>query len=292
MKPLLWDSIDPDTGLPYTFDSANPNLTWDGIREPGDPGYVPPSPPSSSIKNKTPQKMANQDYYPTNNPAQVVWLGNFASKLPSHVAALPLTALQGTNGVEWALTASYCIGSWLPERKESGKAGTAAVQAALFGDPTTNIALPVFTAPDLPAGLAALGKNGALNSLFELVQVIKTSPGYTEAIGMDLGIIGSAKNAPDFATLQPTITAMVAASAVEIGWSWQGYASFLDQLEIQVDRGDGAGWQMLTYDTTPGYNDTFAHPAALTKWKYRAIYRVGDLRVGLWSAEACVTVGG
>ncbi len=109
---------------------------------------------------------------------------------------------------------------------------------------------------------------------------------------MDLGIIGSAHAAPDPATLQPVITATVGAAAVEIGWGWQGYGAFLNQLEIQVDRGDAAGWQMLTYDTTPGYNDTAPHPAALAKWKYRAIYRVDDLRVGLWSAEVSVTVGG
>lgn len=49
---------------------------------------------------------------------------------------------------------------------------------------------------------------------------------------------------------------------------------------------------MLTYDTTPGYIDTAAQPATLTKWKYRAIYRVDDARFGLWSAEVSVTVGG
>ncbi len=290
MKPLLWDSIDPDTGLPYTWNS--PNLTWSGILEPGDPGYVPPSPPTPITQTKKHKAMSKQDYYPGPSSDQVVWLGNLASKLPGHAAALTLTPAQSASGVEWALTAAYCIGSWLPERRESGKAGTAAVNAALYGDPMTDIALPVFTAPDLPAGLAALGKNGALVKLFELIQIIKTSPGYTEAIGQDLGIIGSAKPAPDLTTLQPAITAMVAAAAVEIGWGWQGYASFLDQLEIQVDRGDAAGWQMLTIDTTPGYNDTAQHPATLTKWKYRAIYRVGDIRVGLWSAEVSVTVGG
>ncbi len=64
----------------------------------------------------------------------------------------------------------------------------------------------------------------------------------------------------------------------------------MDAIEIQVDR--GAGWQMLAFDTTPGYTDTFALPNALTKWKYRAIYRVGDQRVGQCSAEQSVTVGG
>jgi hypothetical protein len=28
------------------------------------------------------------------------------------------------------------------------------------------------------------------------------------------------------------------------------------------------------------------------KWKYRAIWRVGDEQVGLWSEEVSITVGG
>ncbi|MBL9152247.1 MAG: hypothetical protein JNK37_07175 [Verrucomicrobiales bacterium] len=50
MKPLLWDAINPFTGLPFTWD--DPNLRFvDGIGmylEPGDPGFVPydtPPPP-------------------------------------------------------------------------------------------------------------------------------------------------------------------------------------------------------------------------------------------------------
>lgn len=171
--------------------------------------------------------MANQDYYPTTNAARVVWLNNFASKLPGYSSALALTVAESALGVEKSLTVSYCIGTWLPERKESAKAGTAAVDAALYGDPMTNIALPVFTDPPLPTGMSALGTNGALDKLFELIQIIKSKPGYTEAIGMDLGIIGSAQNAPDPATLQPKITATLTASAVEIGWGWQGYGAFL-----------------------------------------------------------------
>jgi len=32
--------------------------------------------------------------------------------------------------------------------------------------------------------------------------------------------------------------------------------------------------------------------ATPTKWQYRAIYRIGDQRVGQWSAAASVIVGG
>ena len=49
---------------------------------------------------------------------------------------------------------------------------------------------------------------------------------------------------------------------------------------------------MLTYDTTPGYHDTAPLPAIAAKWKYRAIYRVADVRVGVWSDEVSITVGG
>ena len=71
-----------------------------------------------------------------------------------------------------------------------------------------------------------------------------------------------------------------------------GDGAFLDMLEIQVDRVDTKGWIMLTYDTTPGYNDTAPLPATAAKWKYRAIYRVADARVGMWSDEVSITVGG
>lgn len=68
MKPLLWDSqeIDPWTGQPYTWDSPNPNVTWDGILEPGDPGYTPPpSPPPAKPKRKPRNYMASN---PTPDP--------------------------------------------------------------------------------------------------------------------------------------------------------------------------------------------------------------------------------
>lgn len=61
MKPLHWDSqeIDPWTGQRYTWDSPNPNVTWDGVLEPGDPGYTPPPlPPAPKPKKKKPFRRA------------------------------------------------------------------------------------------------------------------------------------------------------------------------------------------------------------------------------------------
>lgn len=68
MRPLNWDTteIDPWTGKVYSWDSPNPNITFDGIREPGDEGYVPyphakPSAPKKRSKPNAPP--------PTNLPA-------------------------------------------------------------------------------------------------------------------------------------------------------------------------------------------------------------------------------
>jgi hypothetical protein len=121
---------------------------------------------------------------------------------------------------------------------------------------------------------------------------ILESDTYTDAIGADLGIVGAEQTAPDLATLQPDITATVSGNRVDIDWDWQGYGKFLDMAELQVDRNDAKGFVILAFDTTPGYLDTTPFPATPTVWKYRAIYRVDDAQVGLWSAPVSVTVGG
>ena len=54
-------------------------------------------------------------------------------------------------------------------------------------------------------------------------------------------------------------------------------------IELVVDRSDNKGEVLLAQDTTPNYTDTTPFPATPTKWTYRAIYRVGDSRVGQWS---------
>ncbi|HRK16941.1 MAG TPA: hypothetical protein PK490_21850, partial [Prosthecobacter sp.] len=91
MKPLLWDSTetDPWTGQPYTRDSPNPNVTWDGILETGDPGYTPPPASFSNRNRQRASKMKHNSYYPDGIPEQLLWLANFFNKLPAVVPVLP-----------------------------------------------------------------------------------------------------------------------------------------------------------------------------------------------------------
>jgi len=150
--------------------------------------------------------------------------------------------------------------------------------------PTGAPILPTFPAP-VPA--VAPGVEARFRAL---VKQIKANANYNPSIGEALGIEGAQQTGPDLTTLQPDISAAVNGNHVEIPWGWGGYAAFLDQCEIQVDRNDGKGRVLLAIDTTPGYNDTQPLPATPTKWTYWAIYRIGDAQVGLWSKPVTVTV--
>ena len=298
MRPLFFDSIDPATGQIYRLDS--PNLTFDGILEAGDPGYVaPPAALSVQQPTKPKNKVKHNSYYPTNVPKQIIWLTNFFNKLIGHAPGLNISALICAAAVADARWLIYLLGTYLPAQRTWGKSNTDMVRAAQTGTGNVVMTLPEFNAPPLPgadvgAGLPAVVPvlPGALTRLFSLVQIMQESAGYGEAIATDLGTIGSVVNAPDMNTIQPVFTVKTLGGHNFLDWGWDGNGAFLDMIQLQVDRGDGNGFVDLAYDTTPGYTDTHAFPAALTTWKYRAIWRVGDAQAGLWSAEVSVVVGG
>lgn len=289
MKTLRWDAVD-ETGRPYTWGDAR--LRWGSpayILEPGDPGYPYHAfPPSKKLKHQP--TMKHQRYYPVRQADQVVWLENFRNKIPTYAAALGLGQPEVDTLVAKCRWLVYLLGSWLPALRAWNLACTQAVKAAQTGTGGA-LSLPVFTPPALPDGVTPQGE-GALTYLFDKIAEIKEGDTCTDAMCSDLRIHGSLESTPDFTTLAPQLSAALAGNKVEIGWNWQGHGKFLDQCEIHVDRGDGKGWQILTFDTTPGYTDTAPLPATLTQWKYRAIYRVDDAQVGQWSPDISIAVGG
>ena len=185
----------------------------------------------------------------------------------------------------------YILELWLPAGRAFDKAATDASLLAQTGKGSGNMSLPTFTPPALPTGVTAVAP-GALSRIFALVQIIKNSGKCTDVIGADLRIIGSVASGPDLSTVEPVITAKVAGGAVHIGWGYDGNRAWLSGCEIQVDRGDGHGYVLLTIDTTPNYVDTQPFPTAKTVWSYKAIYRADDTQVGQWSQPVSVAVGG
>jgi hypothetical protein len=233
--------------------------------------------------------MKRNTFYPIRQAEQIIWLGNFANKLPALAAVLGLTAGQvSAAGADcgWLI---YVLQTWLPAGRMWALACTDAAIEAQTGDGSVLMALPVFTAPALPAGIVPVN-TGALTRIFALVQSIKDGGKCSDTNATNLGIVGSAQTAPDLTTVQPVISVSIMGNQVNVKWGWGGNSAYLDSCEIQVDRADGKGFGLLTIDTTPGYTDTQPFPAASAKWTYKAIYRLDDAQVGLWSQPASVTV--
>ena len=146
--------------------------------------------------------------------------------------------------------------------------------------------------PVLPDNFPAAVPPGIIPRFRQFVKRLKGNSKFNDAMAKALGVQGTGQVAPDLTTVQPDLDVTISGSHVEVDWGWGGWANYLDMCLIQVDRGDGKGFMDLCYDTTPGYNDTQALPATPTKWTYRAIYRLDDTNVGLWSKPASINVGG
>lgn len=294
MKPLHFDAINPFTGTPFTFD--DPNLKFvngQGVYlEPGDPGFQPYpgqilSVPTQKTKKHT---MPKSDFMPTDDNGKASLFVLFRDNVGQYLTTLGILATdpdivqQAADATRFRAIVDFCgnmqnaAQGWTAEKNYERDGGDTAPAGQIV--------------PELPAGFPAAVPAGIVRRFRELVKRLKGLKNYTPTIGQALGIEGAVQTGPDLAIIQAIIALSIIGNAVLISWGWQGFSAFLDMLEIQVDRGDGKGWVFLTYDTTPNYTDTHPLPAVPTKWKYRAIYRVGDAQVGVWSNTVEITVGG
>jgi len=120
------------------------------------------------------------------------WHTNFATKLPGYMAALALSQAEADNALADNLTLAYGLGGWIVSIREHSTACTSSLDTLSFGSGSTNFVFPdaqMPPLPTLPAGITGV-KPGALQRTFVLAQALKLKPGYTEAIGLDLGIVG------------------------------------------------------------------------------------------------------
>ncbi|MBX7207315.1 MAG: hypothetical protein K1X78_03295 [Verrucomicrobiaceae bacterium] len=295
MKPLLWDAINPFTGTPFTWD--DPNLRWGDpayYLEPGDPGFVPypgqllSTPATSKSKSKRHTPMPKSDYLKRRDDEFSAQLTTFQNNIGSHTATFGLSPAQVSGQAADAAYFAYILASqqvcsqcsqqWTAW-KDIIRGGGAPPATGAPADAPMPAAVPI-VAPGVEARFR------------KLAQSIKAHAAYNPAIGEALGIEGAAHTGPDFAVFKPEFDIVLTGGQVLVRWTWQGQSAFLDMIEILVDRGGGAGFVFLAQDTTPGYVDATPLPATAQKWSYKAIFRVGDQRIGQWSDVVSITVGG
>ena len=280
MKILTWDSG-------YRWD--DPNIRWGDpsyILEPGDPGYVPnPAEMPVQTQKRKRSTMPKSDYISQNDAAFAAQLLTFKNNIGGYATLLGVSTAQVTAQAADADYFGYVAASQ-QEMLNGSQQWTAWKKLVRGGGTPPSGGAPV--TPVFPTSVTAVAL-GIEVRFRALVKQIKANANYNVALGEALGIEGAVQSGPDLTTIQPQFDVTLSGGQATVNWGWQGQGQFLDQCEIQVDRGQG--FVLLAIDTTPGYTDTAPFPATPTKWTYRAIYRVGDDRVGQWSNPVSVMVG-
>lgn len=192
--------------------------------------------------------MPNQAYFPKNAADCVVWLVNFIAKLKVHASQIDLTPKQISDILDDLTYYLWLIQYWYPAMQQNSLEATA--YRDLIATGSGNICrLPTPVALDqMPPERAP----GILPRLFNTVQRIKLSEGYTESIGQDLGIIGKMDNTPHpVSEFSLTGERGDGVERVKISFIKHDH----DGVYIESRRANGE-WEFLSVATSKPYIDT------------------------------------
>jgi uncharacterized protein with HEPN domain len=158
-------------------------------------------------------------YLPTSDPGKMQWLNNFAAKLPNYREVLSLLEEDVTNVKKWSENFASIIGNIEIIRQYTQQV-TAYKNIMRSGSKNND---PLGVMPPAPPTIQL--PQGATPDIFgqvqKLVQVIKNSKGYNEAIGKDLGIIGEGTDkAPH--EMKPILQVVMQAGHPNIKWKKAG----------------------------------------------------------------------
>ena len=214
----------------------------------------------------------------------LVFYQNLCTKAPNYIALLGITP------EELELLQTACsLWQVLTDMQNHARRFAAAWTSLRDGCflPTSSSAAPawpVWNGPDVPPVVMDTNLEPKVRAI---LQRWKTAPGYTEAVGVDLGIVG-AQMSVDTTTLAPELRVGLVAGCPHLRAGLLG----CDALEVQVDRGNG----FVLFDVSTGAPLADPHPlpppGESEVWTYRAILREDNRRVGQWSKSVAVPVIG
>jgi hypothetical protein len=211
----------------------------------------------------------------------MLWYTNFAARFAAHATALgfsqaDVTAVQADDAMF-----SYLVGDLLPAYASALQTRTAYknhIKNGPLGSPGGSPP-PALTLAAAPANVSP----GVVPRLRQLVARIKAAPGYTDAIGLDLGIVetqvGSA--APVISAKPKAKAHAIAANEVQIDFDKRRF----DGVLIESRRTGETGWTSLGTDNFSPFMDS--RPLLVADKpevrEYRLRYIQLDEPVGDWS---------
>lgn len=214
--------------------------------------------------------MTYRAYFPTTESARIICLGSFANKLPSHATTLGLSDADVKSGVSDANCGRWLIQDLSPSVRKSSLETSASNHTMLMDASAGMQPIPV---PDNYDDMPELRPAGILSRIFNLVQRIKLSSGYSHSIGQDMGIIGGVDNtdypAPEYDLAQENGPDGI---RVKVNLVKQGH----DAVSIESQRNNGPG--MFSVWTLPNPGMTIGHCTHLACRKYVNIACAGTTK--------------
>lgn len=226
--------------------------------------------------------MALTDYMPKTDGELLVWFNNFQTKFATYGPTLGFVAADVTGVNNDYQMLAFVIQAAAAVQGES--AARTRYKNTLRDGPARSVQPPIPTVPVVPVP-ATIVEPGIVPRLRATVQRIKSHPAYTESIGNDLGIIGTA-SAPT-ATRPDASASAEPGSAVRIDWTKAGY----DGVLVEGQRGDEVIWTNLGTDMQSPYTDTRTplQVGAPEVRRYRLRYVKGDVASGDYTDTMTVT---
>lgn len=229
--------------------------------------------------------MAKKPWWPTSMPEQMMLVQNFSAKIGGYAAVLGLTP------ADIAAAQELCGGilgaySLAESCRLTMQAMTQWRDSVFSGEP---VGADAPAPPVFPVGGTPAYKSGSVKLFFAFRDRILSSPGYTAAIGGDLGLVGAEAGKVIMDLMVPELKATTTTGyRVNLSGSMQG----MDALRVEYSHDGGASFQTVAFLTnTPGGFQISPQVANQPeKGVIRAVYIRKNEQVGSFSANYPVTL--
>ena len=228
--------------------------------------------------------MARKFYWPTSIAEQLILMANFLVKIPVYGATVGLTPAQVT-AAEALCEAFIGAVQSTEQSKTTMQAMTQWRDGILYGEESSS-ATP--QAPVFPVVGATLYPEGVVKRFMKLRDQIVAAPGFTTAIGEDLGVIGAETSKPAPESVIPVLKAETSTGYwVNLAGSMQG----MDALKVEYSR-NGSDFTTVAFltNTPQGIQITPQTPNQPEKGFIRAKFIKKSEEVGQYSANYPVTL--
>ena len=230
--------------------------------------------------------MIKKYFLPNGDAQRVIWLNNFDIKLLAYAAKLGLLKPDTDSVHNDNLAYAYMV--TLAAASKTFEHNCSTSKSTIRNSKKTTIIMPfpVLTiALDVPTPVG----EGIFTRISLLVKKIKSSIGYSEAIGKDLGIIGAAPDAKiGLDTTQVLFTAKNSGGYVQIKYT----KGDLDGIKLESKRGNETEYELVDKINIVTYTDKRPNliPAIPEVRQYRAWGFVKNEIVGVVSDVVSITV--